>query len=162
MSPRKRHGYRDEDLPEVGLPDELDDDFVLDEGAPEDGESTTDLATVYQASSLREAKMMKSILEAAEITALIGESEANLANAPPLEGVPVLVSSEMVNEAEEVLAEAAMSADEDLDETDFDDEEPWHPEPDEEDEDIFDDEEFNEFEDEDEEEEEETEEDEEF
>jgi hypothetical protein len=135
--------------------DEIEDEFGDDE--EEDAlpaaepENTTDLVTVAQARNMKEAKAMKSILESAEITAFIGqgeitpEQEAAAAAGP---GIPVLVPEELAVEAEEILAEAAMSADddeEDFDDEDFDEE--WDVEEAEEDEDYLDDDDLDDLED---------------
>jgi hypothetical protein len=142
--------------------DEIEDEFGDDEDEGDlpaaEPENTTDLVTVAQARNMKEAKAMKSILESAEITAFIGqgeitpEQEAAAAAGP---GIPILVPEELAVEAEEILAEAAMSAD-DEDEEDFDDDdfdEEWDVEEADEDEDYLDDEDLDDLEDGDEDEE---------
>ena len=93
---------------------ELDDAFGDGEEEADlpgaEPEGTTDLVTVAQARNMKEAKAMKSILESAEITAFIGQGEAPEQETAVGPGIPVLVPEDMAVEAEEILAEAAMSA----------------------------------------------------
>lgn len=111
-------------------------------------DKTTHLVTVARARNMKEARAMRSILESAEITAFIGSEGAALT--PPGEalgpGVPVLVPEEMAIEAEELLAEAAMTHDDRVGDDDIDDEE-WDDEEDDEEGALDDD--FDEFADDD-------------
>ena len=126
--------------------DDVEDEFGDDEEEADlpaaEPENTTGLVTVAQARNLKEAKAMKSILESAEITAFIGQGEIlpeqeTTAAAGP--GIPVLVPEDLAIEAEEILAEAAMSADDDDDFDDDDFDEEWDVEEADEDEDYLDD-----------------------
>jgi Putative prokaryotic signal transducing protein len=125
----------------------LDDAF---EDKPEElpskkPDETTHLVTVARARNMKEARAMRSILESAEITAFIGSE----GTAPTLPGeavgpgVPILVPEDMAIEAEELLAEAAMSHDDRIDDGGLDDEE-WDEEEDEDEEGVPDNE-FDEF-----------------
>lgn len=120
--------------------EDFDAEFEEEEDvASQEPEEITDLVTVAQARNMKEARAMKSILESAEITAFIGQEEAAaLPPNMPGPGIPILVPEGTALEAEEILAEAAMSADEDedLDEEDWDIEE---EDEEEEDEDYLDD-----------------------
>jgi hypothetical protein len=131
--------------------DDMDEPFDDADDVAEDREATTDLVTVAQARNMKEAQAMKSILESAEIAAFIGQAEVGaVQGADPIRGIPVLVPESMATEAEEILAEAAMDAQAEHDDGEFDEE--WDMEEtdneffdddlddlDEEDEDDFDD-----------------------
>ncbi|NLX58159.1 MAG: DUF2007 domain-containing protein [Phycisphaerae bacterium] len=102
-----------------------------------DGDGTmTELVTVVQAPNLKEAQMMKSILESAEIPAFIGDDDTS---GTGLRGVPVLVPEDLAGQAAEILADAAMDdeefMDDDIDEEDDDFDEEWD---DEDEDDLFD------------------------
>lgn len=105
--------------------------------AASDG-TMTELVTVVQAPNMREAQMMKSILESAEIPAFIGSDETGTSNG--LRGVPILVPEDLAGQAAEILADAAMDdeefMDEDAEEEDEDFDGEWE---DDEDDDLFDD-----------------------
>ena len=121
--------------------DDIDNAFDGEEEAepsPEIPEETTDLVTVAQARNMKEARAMKSILESAEIAAFIGQEDPVLGQPGGAvgHGIPVLVPEGMAIEAEEILAEAAMSAD---DARDGGLDEDWDLEEDDEEDDDLDD-----------------------
>jgi len=134
---RRERETGDNDPREADIPDDMIEDFgAEDEFLVGPGE-TTDLVTVAQARNMREARTMKSILESAEITAFVGQEDTGAGQpegGPP--GIPVLVPESMVGEAEEILAEAAMDADDEPDEKELEDPD-W--EEDEEEDDYLDD-----------------------
>lgn len=122
---------------------EDDEDEPADEEdlAPHEVEETTDLVTVAQARNMKEARAMKSILESAEITAFIGQEDTSLeAGGTGGHGIPVLVPEAMAADAEDILAEAAMSADDEAEDEGYEDDD-WDldEDDDEEDDDYFDD-----------------------
>jgi len=107
----------EDDAPDMDIPEDMIDDPGAEDDATGNVEETTDLVTVAQAGSMREARTMKSILESAEITAFIGQEDASLTQPDGVTpGIPVLVPEGMVAEAEEILVEATMDADDELDE----------------------------------------------
>jgi len=110
---------QDDDSPErQQQPEEIDEPTA---GEPPDANrGMTQLVTVVQAHSLREARTMKSILESAEIPAFLGSEENAVsgADAEAPHGIRILVPEEMAGQAAEILADAAMDDDESL----FDDE----------------------------------------
>ena len=112
----------DDDPREADIPDDMIEDFGPEDELLVGPEETTDLVTVAQARNMREARTMRSILESAEIAAFVGQEDTGTprpeGGAP---GIPVLVPESMVGEAEEILAEAAMDADDEPDEGELED-----------------------------------------
>ena len=119
-----RKNGQDDDRPEREGPEEMEKSPV-DKSAGT-GRGMTQLVTVVQAHSVREAQTMKSILESAEIPAFLGSDESS--GGGTLRGIPILVPEEMSGQAAEILADAAMDDDdEDGLEDEIDDEldDPW-------------------------------------
>ena len=135
----RRRGEADDDSHEADIPDDMVEDFGAEEDLLGGLEETTHLVTVAQARSMREARTMKSILESAEIAAFVGQEDAAAVQpeggAP---GIPVLVPEGMVAEAEEILAEAAMDADDEPDEEEIEDAD-WDDDEEEDEDDYLDD-----------------------
>lgn len=119
---------QDDDSPERQPPPEEIDEPSVDK-SPDADRGMTQLVTVVQAHSMKEARTMKSILESAEIPAFLGseESAESDTESGALRGIPILVPEEMSGQAAEILADAAMDDDDSLldDEPDEEFEDEW-------------------------------------